>query len=90
MSWKKGKINMTDYSKQNLKLYKKEQQEKQKENIKMEERPAWNDLKTDLSQYRSSAQEQLERKLLHVSKHSVEAKEEWRNKQNKLVHNILD
>lgn len=75
MSWRKGKINMPDYGKQNLEAYRRERRKsKGVSPAREKQKPEWNDLKTDLSVHQTTRQDRVERKLSRVSKNSLEAK----------------
>jgi len=52
--------------------------------------PEWNSTQSDLSQYKLSKAEQVQKKVSMISKHRYEAKELWLQRQEKLKKGIVD
>ncbi|KAL4443178.1 hypothetical protein ABPG74_002245 [Tetrahymena malaccensis] len=53
-------------------------------------KPEWNDSVKDESNYKLSASELVQKKINLMSKHRLEAKEEWLERQEKLRRGVLD
>jgi len=59
MSWKKGKINLPDYNRENMKIFKKKKSRNPSRDRSVENRPQWNSYNHDLDQYKLTDTELL-------------------------------
>ncbi|EAR85530.1 hypothetical protein TTHERM_00442800 (macronuclear) [Tetrahymena thermophila SB210] len=87
--YKNYKTNLSKPSKPNLPKGQQKSQGTISQKV-VKPKPEWNDSVKDESNYKLSASELVQRKINLMSKHRLEAKEEWLERQEKLRRGVLD
>ncbi|KAL4488513.1 hypothetical protein ABPG72_013081 [Tetrahymena utriculariae] len=87
--YKNYKSNLSKPSKPNLPKGQQKSQGTVSQKV-VKPKPGWNDSVKDEANYKLSASELVQKKINLMSKHRLEAKEEWLERQEKLRRGVLD